>query len=54
LNEPLKVECAHFADCISQGIVPRSSGEVGVRVVKVLESADVSLHDSGRPVPVVL
>jgi predicted dehydrogenase len=54
LNEPLKVECAHFADCISQGLRPRSDGTVGVRVVKVLESADISLHDSGRPVPVVL
>ncbi|MEO8285671.1 MAG: Gfo/Idh/MocA family oxidoreductase [Chloroflexota bacterium] len=53
LSEPLKVECEHYAQCISKGMRPRSSGEVGLSVVRVLESAEESLHDSGRLVPVV-
>jgi len=37
--EPLKAECAHFIDCIRSGEKPRSSGEDGLMVVKILEMA---------------
>lgn len=47
LNEPLKVECAHFADCILSSARPRSDGTVGLRVVKILESAERSLLNGG-------
>jgi predicted dehydrogenase len=47
LHEPLKLECAHFADCILNNQRPRSSGEVGLRVIKVLESAEKSLLNGG-------
>ncbi len=53
LHEPLKVECDHFASCILSGKKPRSSGEVGLKVVKVLESADRSLLNGSRCEPVV-
>jgi predicted dehydrogenase len=52
LQEPLAVECAHFADCIRHQRVPRSSGEVGLSVVKLLECADRSLHHHSRQEPV--
>jgi predicted dehydrogenase len=45
--EPLKAECRHFADCIRNGQEPRSSGWVGLQVVRVLESAQRSLLNGG-------
>jgi predicted dehydrogenase len=45
--EPLRCECAHFLDCIRGQRVPRSSGEVGLRVLKVLETAQHSLINGG-------
>ena len=46
-SEPLRAECRHFVDCIRSGATPRSSGEDGVRVLKVLESAQRSLLNGG-------
>ena len=37
--EPLRVECEHFIDCVPHGERPRSDGESGLRVVRVLEAA---------------
>lgn len=51
-NEPLKVECAHFVDCIAQGQQPRSDGVSGLRVVKILESAEKSLLNGGMREPI--
>ena len=47
-REPLKIECQHFLECIENHTKPRSSGEVGMRVVKVLEAAQKSLVNSGQ------
>jgi predicted dehydrogenase len=46
-NEPLRVECQHFLQCIREGTEPRSSGKVGLRVVRVLEAAQRSLLNGG-------
>jgi predicted dehydrogenase len=43
--EPLRTECEHFLDCIRDGSEPQSSGRVGLKVVKVLEMAERSLHN---------
>jgi len=48
--EPLKVECEHFADSVRNKTTPRSSGQVGLRIVKVLEAAQQSLDADGTPV----
>lgn len=48
--EPLKVECTHFLDCIETGKTPRSSGEVGLQVVKILEAAEKSVKNGGKEV----
>ena len=45
--EPLHVECAHFIECIRTGGVPRSSGDAGLRIVQVLETAQRSLMNGG-------
>jgi predicted dehydrogenase len=54
LQEPLALECAHFADCIRERRLPRSNGQVGLSVVKILECADRSLRNGSRQEPVEL
>ena len=49
-EEPLKVECQHFLDCIRQGTTPLSDGEQGLQLVQVLEAASASLKRGGAPV----
>lgn len=51
-TEPLKVECEHFAECIMNGTRPRSDGRVGLKVVKILESAERSLLNGGICEPI--
>jgi predicted dehydrogenase len=42
--EPLRVECEHFVECVRSGVAPRSDGESGLRVVRVLERLQQSLE----------
>ena len=51
-SEPLRAECAHFLDCIRTGAAPRSGGESGLRVTRVLCAAQRSLRNGHRRVPV--
>ena len=41
--EPLRIECEHFLQCIRTGATPRSDGNSGLRVVRVLEALQNSL-----------
>ena len=52
-EEPLKVECAHFVDCIRTGKTPLSDGRQGLDVVRVLDAASRSLKQHGARVDVV-
>lgn len=45
--EPLKKECQHFIDCISNNKKPLTDGENGLRVVRVLDAAQRSLKNNG-------
>jgi predicted dehydrogenase len=47
-TEPLKAECQHFLDCIRQGTRPRSGGQEGLKVLKILETAQASLDNGGH------
>lgn len=47
MQEPLKLECAHFVECIREGKRPRTDGENGLRVVSVLEAGQQSLNNGG-------
>jgi len=51
-SEPLKVACQHFIDCVEKDLTPRSSGEHGLEVVKVIEASNLSLKRSGEVVPI--
>jgi predicted dehydrogenase len=46
-SEPLRAECEHFLECAREGKEPRSSGKVGLKVVRVLETAQKSLLNGG-------
>jgi predicted dehydrogenase len=51
-EEPLLIECRHFVECVRDGGEPRSGGEAGLRVVRVLEALQQSLQESSRAAPV--
>lgn len=50
MSEPLRNECAHFVECVRSGQTPRTDGENGLRVVRVLEAAQKSLSSGGETV----
>ncbi|AWN46814.1 oxidoreductase [Methylobacterium terrae] len=50
VKEALVTEIEHFARCITRGEVPLSSGESGLRVVRLLEAASQSLAQRGHPI----
>ena len=52
LVEPLKVEIAHFVDCIAGGKSPRTDGAHGIEVVAALEAASRSMAAGGESVTV--
>lgn len=49
-KEPLKAECAEFIRCIISGEKPITNGQNGKEVVEVLEAANESLLNNGKPV----
>jgi len=56
ITEALQVEMRHFVECVQKGKRPRSDGEAGLRVVRVLEAGMRSLRSGGarvsyRPAP---
>jgi predicted dehydrogenase len=48
--EPLVLECQHFVDRLHDRGRPRSDGEAGLEVVRVLAAASQSLRSGGAPV----
>ena len=49
-EEPLKIECQHFIDCIENGIECNTDGREGLKLVRILEAASASLKANGAPV----
>jgi len=47
-TEPLRIAAAHFVECIAEGRTPRSDGESGLRVVRVLEALQSELERTRR------
>ncbi len=46
--EALHVELGYFADCIKNDQTPFNDGEAGLRIVKMLEAAEASIHKRGE------
>lgn len=48
-EEPLKIECAHFVDCVRERKTPNTDGESGLVVLKILHKASESIRRHGQP-----
>ena len=48
--EALAIEAEHFIDCITTNSSPITSGEIGLRVVRILEAASKSMKNRGAPI----
>lgn len=51
-TEPLKDQCAHFIECVTEGRKPVSDGNTGLDVIRVMLAADLSLKTQGAPVEI--
>ena len=47
-DEPLRLECLHFLECLQNGQRPRTDGREGIRVLKILNAAQQSLDRDGE------
>jgi UDP-2-acetamido-3-amino-2,3-dideoxy-glucuronate N-acetyltransferase len=47
-REPLQEECKHFAACVDEKRTPRTDGEEGLRVLRVLNAFQRSLESNGK------
>ena len=47
MEEPLKVECRHFLECIANQQIPKTDGREGLRVLQVLQASQESLDRNG-------
>ena len=48
--EPLKAECKHFIECIEKRLTPRTDGQEGLRVLKILQASQESLNQNGKTI----
>jgi UDP-2-acetamido-3-amino-2,3-dideoxy-glucuronate N-acetyltransferase len=49
-KEPLLEELAHFVDCVRTRRTPRTDGQNGLRVLRVLDACQRSLSAGGQPI----
>ena len=51
-SEALQVEVDHFVDCINSAAEPLTSGKNAFEIVRILEAANISIKEHGRPVDI--
>jgi predicted dehydrogenase len=49
-TEALKMAATHFVDCLEHGQIPRTNGQMGIRVVQLIEAATSSMRGRGETV----
>ncbi len=49
-DEPLRLECEHFLECVLTRKQPRTDGRSALRVLQVLEACEQSLKQGSKPV----
>ena len=49
-DEPLKLECLHFLDCMAHNRRPITDGHEGLRVLKILNASQASLDHHGQKI----
>ena len=51
---PLTIQLKHFVDCIAKSKKPLTGGYEGLKIVSVLEAAQRSLQNNGKPVKLTM
>ncbi len=49
-DEPLKLECQHFLECVRENKVPLTGGRLGMEVVRILEASSESMRNQGASI----
>jgi UDP-2-acetamido-3-amino-2,3-dideoxy-glucuronate N-acetyltransferase len=49
-QEPLRLECEHFLDCVASRRTPRTDGHEGLAVLSVLQACQESLDQNAAPI----
>ncbi len=49
-TEPLQLECRHFLECVRDRKTPKTDGENGLRVLRILHACGESIKRHGQPV----
>jgi predicted dehydrogenase/serine acetyltransferase len=49
-EEPLRQECQHFLECMTNGTKPITDGKEGLQVLKILNASQASLNSNGRKI----
>ena len=49
-DEPLREECRHFLDCVTNRNKPLTDAQSGIEVLKVLHACQSSIDQNGMPV----
>ena len=52
-DEPLKLECLHFLECMQNGRQPTTDGREGLNVLKILKASQLSLDQNGRKIDLI-
>jgi len=52
VSEPLKNQCNHFLECVTENKKPLTDGRNGLDVVRVMEAIDCSIQRKGEPVQI--
>jgi UDP-2-acetamido-3-amino-2,3-dideoxy-glucuronate N-acetyltransferase len=50
-QEPLRNECLHFIECVRERKTPRTDGENGLSVLRILHACSQSIRENGQPQP---
>ena len=50
VTEALRIEADHFVDCVEHDKTPRTDGQLGLRVVELIEAASESMRHKGETV----
>jgi predicted dehydrogenase len=52
IQEPLKIECQHFIDCILNNKQPFTDGNEGLNIVRILEAIDKSIKENNNSIKI--
>lgn len=51
-KEALRAEAEHFIECVREGLRPITDGHSGMRVIRLLEAASLSMKEKGRAIEI--